>query len=188
MNARKRRPSELTVGLDPIRVGLLQEDFNGAYLRATTERDAEISRRLNVLREWYGVPPGADCWWQLCLAMARDKFPGFREKSVRKPRKWNSLTLTMLAGEMHRTVNDGATTQPKAAEILAASEPWKGFLAPGRWSRSKAYSAASNLLEQYTHMAARDRTIGEHAYLMCIRDGKLDEWKNLVADALNRPE
>lgn len=188
MSGRRRPPHELTVGLKPVRIGLLRDDHDEAYARAMAERGAEISRKLDILREWYGVATGPNCWRDLCLAMAAERFPGFRDKAARKPRKWTRGTLPMLAGEMLRAKDAGASTQAQAAERLASSEPWKTFLARGRWKQKKELEPFSNLLEQYTHMPKRYRNLGEHVYLMHAEQGTLADWHAQVRDFLERPD
>jgi hypothetical protein len=188
MTGRRRPPRELTLGLEPVRIGLLRDDHDEAYALATAERGAEITRRLDMLREWYGIAAGPDCWRELCLAMAAERFPGFRDRAARKPRKWTFGTLMMLAGEMLRVKDAGACTQAQAAERLANSEPWKRFLAPGRWGRKNELEPFSNLLEQYTHMPKGYRNIGEDAYLMHAEKGTLADWHAQVRDFLEQPD
>lgn len=89
-------------GLEPIRIGLLREDYDEALRRALAERASELSRKLEILREWHGIEDGPDCWRRLCLAMARDKYVGFLEKAGRKPAKRIRGVLWMLAGERCR--------------------------------------------------------------------------------------
>jgi hypothetical protein len=182
-----KTPRELREGLLPIRVGLLREDYKEALRRAIAEREATIARKLEILRDWYGVETGPDCWRDLCLALAADRFPGFRDKAGRKPPKWTEGVLAMLAGEMRRADEEGARTQEKAAQHLAAREPWKGFLSRGQWKTNNYRERWENLLDQYTRMPKGYREVGEHAYSWHKEQHTLAEWNNQVQEFLDRP-
>jgi hypothetical protein len=162
---KRRIPRELTEGLKP-RISLLRSDYAEAYVRAKGARDAGIAKKFAALLHLYGVPLGPHCWYDLCLAMAEEGFPGFREKSGRKPKKWTSVVLLMLAGEMRREIDAGASTQELAAQRLASNEPWRGFPIAGRWRDKKDRVPWANLLYRYTRMGSAYRTIGSDAYLM----------------------
>jgi hypothetical protein len=183
-------PRALTQGLEPSRVGLLSENYDQALRAAVADRETAIAGKLEVLRHWYGVAPGPNCWRDLCLAMARERFPGFRVKAGRKPPKWTMGVLWILAGEMRRVMDAGAQTQEDAAQHLAERDPWKAFLERGRW-KGKAIPRDrhgwENLLNEYTRMPKGYRAIGEDAYRYHVLKGTVDEWDRQVQDFLEHP-
>lgn len=185
----RRLPRELKQGLKPIRIGLMQSDqeYSAALERACAERSAEVTHKLEILRQWYGIAAGPNCWRDLCLVMATELFPGFRDKAGRKPRKWTMGTLAMLSGEMRRQIDEGSATQELAAQKLAAREPWKSFLVRGRWRKAHDQEPSDTLLEQYTHTARRYRMMGENAYLWHVSKGTVQGWDDQVRDWLQQP-
>ena len=93
----------------------------------------------------------------------------------------------MLAGDMRRAKEGGATTQERAAQKLAASDPWKAFLSRGQQQKNESRERWENLLDQYTRMPKRYRAVGEDAYLAHVLQGTLAEWSEQVRDFLARP-
>lgn len=179
-------PVELTEGLAPIRTYPMRPDCDELHARALAERQETIAHKMTALRAHYGIADGPDCWYQLCLAMAEERYPGFRIKTGRKPEKWTGLVILMLAGEMKRELEDGASSQREAAEQLAAREPWESFLAWGAHN-IKDRDPAANLLHQYTHMADGLKRVGGEVYRFHALQNTVAEWDDRVRDALANP-
>jgi len=184
----KATPAELKEGLKPIKISVLlsRQDYARACALALKQRETELSRKLEALRKWYGVAAGPTAYRELCIALAAERFPGFREKSGRKPKKWTMAALWILAGEMCRELESGGN-QEQAAKRLAKREPWRSLLASGGWRAARASGrreAWETLLHRYTHTPARHRSIGEHAYSFHAATGTVDDWDRELNEML----
>jgi hypothetical protein len=120
----------------------------------------------------------------LSIALAKELYPGFRDKPRRRPKKWTLIALWMLAGEMRRELDNGFN-QAKAAERLEARDPWKSFMSTGkRRDADDGRKPGAALLDQYTHMPSRYRSIGQKAYGYHVLKDTLEDWDVQVRECL----
>jgi hypothetical protein len=184
MARHKSTPAELKEGLEPIKISLMlsHEEHTRAISLALRQREAELSKKLEVLRKWKGIPPGPMAYRELCIALAADLFRGFSEKKGRKPKKWTVAAQSILAGEMCREMMAGGN-QEQAAKRLSKREPWRSMLASGGHRLKRATGNRETwetLLHQYQHTPQRYRTVGEHAYRLHVANGTAREWSRIV--------
>ncbi len=114
-----------SIGLEPLRIGLLMSDEEKKEL--CSDRAGEEIRRMMVLAEKLGFQQPFN-WYQVALKLARKHVPELKEnvKDGAKE-KWGSVELVVLSIEVERLRKNGESIIG-ACRVLAKKEPWKSFV------------------------------------------------------------
>ncbi len=172
--------------LEPLKIGPLASREYAEKLIA--ERAAEKLRRLNDLREQYGIPDGPHAWLLLAMRLAEKYEPTLQEApSPGRPKEWTDFENVMLAGELSRELHNGARNQTDAARRLSQREPWVAFLKRRKRKKgggSRKADAGDTILTQYRKMDQRHRRLGEETFDLATQVGRLEKWEALVGQIL----
>jgi hypothetical protein len=144
----------------------------------------EEKKRMWALAAKLGAKPdplnGFD-WCEAFLLLARQHVPELKLVGrVGAPTRWTVLRLMMLGGEIERYASNQSTS--KAVEIVSKKPLWRRFLAS--FGEGFSRNPPETLRAQVNKNNQKHLNVGRNAYLMCVHEGKIDEWASWVEDAL----
>lgn len=160
---------------------LATEEENQAEKEKWAEEDIQ---NLRLLCAHFGIASGDHQFKLLALELAKQLVPCFQEKPKEgRPLKWDNFTLGVLAVELERLVETGATID-SAALTLAKKEPWLSFLES--WDRdgsSLGPSPEDAIKTAYKKAKNTNWTrVTRDAFLGCKATGKINEWEDIVSE------
>jgi hypothetical protein len=139
----------------------------------------EQLRKMSVLCEYYGIPPGAGQWYGLALALARELYPVPKKKGRTK---WHRLAIMALVVEIERLAadpDDPARGAAWAAKQLATREPWRSFM-NGNLDAAEALRKA-----YFGHRNDDWARLARDGFKRHEAQGTVDEWDAWVVGAVN---
>ena len=161
--------------------------------RITAQYLANLIGKIESERIRLQLPQGPEAAEQIALRLAASEVqqlrqrPRGRPKKIRRdkllrgrPRQWGQFELSLLAGEVTRELDNGASSVPDACKRLAETPWWSGWLAKRQWrnrtsplrsSRCRDWDA---LRKAYATMDLRLYVIGKHAYRYSVAEDEPD--------------
>ena len=162
------------------------------YKEALGERSVEELIKLLLLMQHYDIDPaGAQSFYGLSLALARQFVDGFKDKKkLGAKTKWNVMNGAILVVEINWLINSDNSNRRVAwaARQLAQMEPWKSFVEK-KGSNQDTADRAEALRVKYYHYR-KDRKLVDFFKLVreiYASEDDMDSWNRLIEVSINIP-
>ncbi len=124
-------------------------------------------------------------FYELALTLARELYPEPKKKGEKT--KWTDLNRAILAVEIERLIREDGKSVSRAANCLAAREPWTSFLR-GNDSNETTPDPGEALRRSY-YQIVDDRLVRmlNIIFETFETSGRINQWDKYVEDFLQNP-